>query len=81
VVRLPAQAKLMINRTATRSGSATREFVSPPLKPGKAFHYTLKADLVRDGRTMTATVRVAVRAGEQREVALTFPPEGGVTRK
>lgn len=63
-VSLPADAKLMIDDTATRSTSATRTFVSPSLTPGQEYHYTLKAEIVREGRTLSAMERVTVRAGE-----------------
>ena len=76
VVRVPADAALSINGVATRSAAATRSFVSPSLQPGKEFHYTLKAEAVRDGRKVTATQRVAVRAGERKEVVLAFGPAG-----
>jgi uncharacterized protein (TIGR03000 family) len=76
VVRVPADAALSINGVATRSAAATRTFVSPSLQPGKEFHYTLKAEAVRDGRKVAATQRVAVRAGERKEVVLAFGPAG-----
>jgi uncharacterized protein (TIGR03000 family) len=72
VVQLPADAKLSVNGTVTRSTSTRRTFESPPLEPGKEFHYTLKAELQRDGQTLVASKRVAVRAGEEQEVLLEF---------
>jgi len=81
VVHLPAEARLTINGNVSRSTSATRTFVTPPLPPGKTCHYTLKAELVRDGRTVTAAARVPVRAGEERQVHLTFPTAARVTQR
>jgi uncharacterized protein (TIGR03000 family) len=80
VVRVPADAALSINGVATRSTAATRTFVSPSLQPGKEFHYTLKAEAVRDGQKVAATQRIAVRAGERKEVVLKFGPAGGAGR-
>jgi uncharacterized protein (TIGR03000 family) len=80
VVRVPADAALSINGVATRSAAATRTFVSPSLQPGKEFHYTLKAEAVRDGQKVAATRRVAVRAGERKEVVLEFGPAGAAGR-
>jgi uncharacterized protein (TIGR03000 family) len=77
VVKLPPEAKLTVNNAVTHLTSSTRTFVSPPLQPGKEAYYSLKASLVRDGKTVTATKRVAVRAGEERQVRLTFPSSAG----
>ena len=67
-MRLPAEAKLTVNRRATRSTAATRTFVTPPLQPGKDFYYTLTAETVRDGQPVKATRQVAVRAGTKTQV-------------
>jgi uncharacterized protein (TIGR03000 family) len=80
VISLPAEAKLTINRTPTRSTSATRTFVTPPLQPGKDCRYTLYAEAVRDGRIVTVTRQVAVRAGETKKITLTFSSAGDVSR-
>jgi uncharacterized protein (TIGR03000 family) len=73
VVTLPAEAKLSIDDAATQATSATRVFASPALERGKDFYYTLKAEVVRDGKTVTASKRVAVHAGEETKVSLEFP--------
>jgi len=74
VVQMPAGAKLSINQKACQGSSSTRTFVSPPLEPGKDYYYTFKAEVVRDSETVTATQRVAVRAGEEKQVRLELPP-------
>jgi uncharacterized protein (TIGR03000 family) len=61
---------LTIDGAATKSTSATRLFVSPVLAPRQAYEYTLKAEIVRDGTTLSATERVTVRAGAETEVSL-----------
>jgi uncharacterized protein (TIGR03000 family) len=73
VVSLPADARLTVDDTVTKSASATRRFATPALESGKEFHYTLKAEVVRDGKTYTAIRRVAVRAGEETQVTLDIP--------
>jgi uncharacterized protein (TIGR03000 family) len=72
-VSLPAGAKLTIDDAVTQSTSSVRAFASPALEQGKDFYYTLKAEIVRDGKTVTASKRVAVRAGEETRVSLEFP--------
>ncbi|MFN4258069.1 MAG: TIGR03000 domain-containing protein [Gemmataceae bacterium] len=73
VVNLPANAKLSIDDQATKQTSAVRTFATPSLENGKEFAYTLKAELVRDGQTLTATKTVTVRAGQQSRVSIEFP--------
>jgi uncharacterized protein (TIGR03000 family) len=72
-VSLPADARLTVDETVTKSTSSTRTFVSPALETGKDFHYTLKAEVVRDGKTYTTIRRIAVRAGEETKVSLDIP--------
>jgi uncharacterized protein (TIGR03000 family) len=47
--------------------------VSPPLEPGKAYYYVLKARVVRGGKTVTTSREVMVRAGQASEVYLDVP--------
>jgi uncharacterized protein (TIGR03000 family) len=68
VVSLPAEAKLLIDDAATASKSAQRVFVSPTLNPGRDYHYTLKAEWMRDGKAVSMTREIAVRAGEETRV-------------
>jgi uncharacterized protein (TIGR03000 family) len=76
LVRLPADARLTVDGAATRSPGDTRRFISPPLEPGKTFHYVLRAEVVRDGQTRVETREVTVRAGQESEVTLTVPAAG-----
>jgi uncharacterized protein (TIGR03000 family) len=68
IVRLPAEARLLIDGAATTSTSTERVFVSPSLNPGREYHYTLKAEWARDGKPVTWTKEIAVRAGEETRV-------------
>jgi uncharacterized protein (TIGR03000 family) len=70
VVRLPADARLTFDGAATRSTGAARTFQSPPLEAGAAGQYVLRAEIVRDGRTLSVRHRVQVRAGTVSEVHL-----------
>jgi uncharacterized protein (TIGR03000 family) len=73
VVDLPADATLTVDGNATTSTSASRLFVTPALETGKTFHYTLTAQVVRDGNVQTVTRQVAVRAGETTRDQLDLP--------
>jgi uncharacterized protein (TIGR03000 family) len=73
LVHLPEGARLTIDGYQPRSTSGTRWFVTPPLEPGRAFHYELRAEVERGGKRLTQTRQVAVRAGQQSEVTIQFP--------
>jgi uncharacterized protein (TIGR03000 family) len=72
-VTLPTEAKLFIDGQATVSTSNTRKFVSPELVAGKEYFYTLRAEIVRDGQTVSLTKEVTVRAGETFQTSFEFP--------
>jgi uncharacterized protein (TIGR03000 family) len=72
-VNLPADATLTIDGAVTSSTSASRAFATPTLETGKEYYYTLKAEIVRDGKTLSATKRVAVRAGEETRLEIEIP--------
>ena len=76
VVTLPADAKLTIDGQATTSTSEHRVFVTPSLPAGHEYHYTLQAEVVVDGRPVTLSKSIVVRAGEQAQV--TLAPVSGV---
>jgi uncharacterized protein (TIGR03000 family) len=74
-VTLPADATLTVDGHATQSTSANRLFLSPPLEAGKSFFYTLKAEFVRDNKTITVEQKVFVQAGRETVVSLDVPGE------
>jgi len=73
VVSLPAEAKLTIDGNPTTSTSERRVFNSPPLTPGKTYHYTLKAEVAVAGKTEVITKVVDVQAGRETEAKLELP--------
>jgi uncharacterized protein (TIGR03000 family) len=73
IVTLPDDATLMVDDTPTRSTTSRRVFISPPLEPGKTFHYTFKAEAMRDNKPVNTSQRVEVRAGQVTRVELTLP--------
>jgi len=68
VVRLPADAKLYADGQLTALDTAERRFYTPTLDAGRDYHYNMKVEYVRDGKTVTDTKVVPVRAGEMAEV-------------
>jgi uncharacterized protein (TIGR03000 family) len=80
IVKLPADAKLYVDSYLTKTGSqATRVFTTPVLAAGQDYAYTLKAELERDGKTITTSKRVVVRAGAEVEARLDMPEAGAAT--
>ena len=78
-VTLPADARLTVDGHPTQSTSAERLFLSPPLEPGQDYRYTLKAEFVREGKTLTVRQDVIVRPGRETAVSLDVPA-GAVAR-
>ena len=76
LVSLPADAKLTVDGAPTQSTSSLRVFASPALERGSEYFYNLNAEIVRDGQTITASKRIAVRAGEETRVSIDFPVTG-----
>jgi uncharacterized protein (TIGR03000 family) len=72
-VTLPAEAALFVNGQPTTSTSARRSLISPPLPMGRDYIYTLRADVVRDGQTLSTTRQVTVRPGQRHSVLLEIP--------
>lgn len=63
IVDLPTDAKLYIDDLPMKTASGTRSFNTPALEPGQAYYYMVRAEVVRDGKTVSESRRVIVRAG------------------
>ena len=72
LVNLPADARLSIDGNATTSSSDRRTFNTPVLPVGEQFQYTLRAEILRDGRNIVETQQVNVRGGEETVVDFSF---------
>jgi uncharacterized protein (TIGR03000 family) len=81
VVSLPADARLTIDGTATRSTSSRRVFISPKLAPGMEYRYTLRAEYTRAGEPVVVTREVRVRAGAEARVTLAENGLAGVASR
>jgi uncharacterized protein (TIGR03000 family) len=67
VVTVPENAKLMLDDYVIKSTSATRTLETPTLLAGRNFSYTLTMEVVRDGKTVTQSKQITVRAGQTTE--------------
>jgi len=79
-VRLPARAALWFNDVRTDQSGTVRQFVSPPLRLGRAYHYDIEARWTEDDRTITRTRTVTVAAGDRLHVDLRFEPRPSTMR-
>jgi uncharacterized protein (TIGR03000 family) len=68
VIKLPAEARLYFDDRPTKQVGAERTYVTPELTPGKEYTYQVKIEYTRDGRMMTQTRPVSVRAGQTSRV-------------
>ena len=71
-ISIPADAKLLFSGKLAEGTGAIRSFVTPPLEPNQEYSYEMTAEVLRDGRTLTLTKTVIVRAGES--VKVEFEP-------
>lgn len=78
VVTLPTDATLKINGVATAQAAGVRQFSTPTLVAGQTFYYTLTAEIVRDGQTLTSVQTVSVRAGETTSASMPVDQFGAV---
>jgi uncharacterized protein (TIGR03000 family) len=68
IVTVPAETRLTIEGEATNSTTTQRVFVTPALNYGHDYTYTLQAEFQKDGKTVTLTKEVVVKAGEETRV-------------
>ncbi len=64
VVELPPGSKLFIDDKPMKNVSGVRSFNTPDLEPGQAYYYMVRVETVRDGKPVSETRRVIVRAGQ-----------------
>jgi len=69
-VKLPDDARLFVDGVLCPLTTGERTFDTPALERGKTYHYTLKAELTRGGKTVSETQVVEVEAGKR--VAVEF---------
>jgi uncharacterized protein (TIGR03000 family) len=71
VVRLPADARLVVEDREIPGAGPVRVFVSPPLDPGKDYIYDLVIELNRNGKVVRDQQTIKFQAGKTANV--TFP--------
>jgi uncharacterized protein (TIGR03000 family) len=64
IVEVPADAKLYVDDLLMKTTSERRVFNSPRLEQGQTYYYILRAEVVRDGQTLSDSKRVLIHAGD-----------------
>ena len=75
---MPADVEVWIEGIKTQQTGAERQFVLPPLSPGQDYMYELKARWTENGRPVTRTRQILVRAGDRGGVDFTQPEEEAI---
>ncbi len=76
-VKLPKGATLFVNGGKNERTELVREFTTPTLTPGKAYQYTMRAELSRNGLPEYQESKIDFKAGDALTVdftSLTDPP-------
>jgi uncharacterized protein (TIGR03000 family) len=63
-VSVAADAEIWFNDAKTKQRGESRQFVSPPVIPGRDYFYEIKATWMEDGKKVTRSRRVTVHAGD-----------------
>jgi uncharacterized protein (TIGR03000 family) len=74
-VRVPADAEILIDGAKTTQRGTLRQYISPPLEPGKNFTYEITAKYTEDGKEVSRTHRQVVRAGGRYPVDFSQLPQ------
>ncbi len=65
VLKAPMDVRITVNGQPTERQSAEQVFTTPDLQPGKTYSYDFRAEATRDGKTVTRTQTVIVKAGQE----------------
>jgi uncharacterized protein (TIGR03000 family) len=71
IVQLPADAKLYVDDQPIKISSDNQTFNTPRLDRGQTYYYEVRAEVVRDGKTVVESKRILVKGGQ--EVSVAFP--------
>jgi uncharacterized protein (TIGR03000 family) len=73
LVTVPEGAEVWFDGNPTRQTGAERKFSSPPLEPGNAYHYEVRARWLVNGKPVEQTQVVGVQAGENHHIVFPLP--------
>ena len=65
LVDVPADARLYIDDRAMKTSSEHRTYQTPDLEPGQTYFYEVRVEVERDGKVLSETKRVLLKAGDE----------------
>ncbi|MHB1038042.1 MAG: TIGR03000 domain-containing protein [Pirellulales bacterium] len=71
-VQVPEDAKIFINGLPTASTGIQRRYLSRNMEPGSRYTFEVRAEMVRDGKTLTETKVARLEAGQRAKMAFEF---------
>jgi uncharacterized protein (TIGR03000 family) len=71
VIKAPTDVRILVNGQMAVRDAAVMTFTTPGLRKGKSYSYQVKAEMVREGETVTETKEVMVQAGHEAVIDFT----------
>ncbi len=68
-LHVPAKAEVWFDGDKTLQTGAVRRFISPPLGPGRPYHYDIRVQWREHGQTVAQTRHVYVQPGDELDVS------------
>ena len=65
VLQVPADARIFIDGQEMTSKATRRVYQTPILEPGETYYYDVRAEVVRNGKTITENRRVILNPGQR----------------
>jgi uncharacterized protein (TIGR03000 family) len=65
IVEVPAGAKLFIDDRSMATQSEYHAYQTPTLAPGQTYYYEVRVEMNHDGKALSQTKRVLLRAGQE----------------
>ena len=72
IVSVPEDARVYMQDQAMTLSGSVRRFISPPLRTGAEYLYSIRVEVNRDGEVVSKSTNATVRAGERVNVAVSF---------
>jgi uncharacterized protein (TIGR03000 family) len=71
IIETPANAKLFVDDVAMAPAPSPRVFATPALDPNQAYYYQVRVETMVDGKPISESRQVIVRAGETTRATFT----------
>lgn len=72
IIRVPADAKIILAGQPTSSTGEVREFATDRLADGAWTNYPIRAEITKNGRTIVEERQITLKSGETKEISIDF---------